>query len=72
MVPPEAPVGRVALLAVPADQVALPRSCSPVRLEAPRSFVPTAMVPNIPGLAGKDLNPGKTIEEIEKQEPEKR
>ena len=28
--------------------------------------------PDYPGLAGKDLKPGKTIEELEKKEPEKK
>jgi hypothetical protein len=28
--------------------------------------------PEYPGLAGKDLKPGKTIEELEKKEPDKK
>jgi hypothetical protein len=28
--------------------------------------------PNYPGLVGKDLTPGKTLEELERPEPEKK
>ena len=48
----------------------LRRSCSPARRAAASVFRAYRYGPDYAGLAGKDLKPGKTVEELQPKEPE--